>query len=386
MIYTVANPIYDSVFKFLMEDERIAKTLLSALLKKEVLSVEMRRHEHTNTTRNDISMFRIDFAARIKDDDGTEKLILIELQKTWVETETLRFRQYLAAQYNAKENMVCEEEPSRSYAVPMVAIYLLGHRVGKVKESVVYVNHVARNYEGQEVEEGMKDPFINSLVHDSIIVQLPLLKDKITNHLERVLSVFDQKHRDSRNTQFVNLDGSKYEGDAEMMRIIQRLTAATVNADLRQEMNVEDEFFSAIEERDTAIMKREKKIAEMDERLAEQDEKIAEQDDIIAEQDGKLAEQDEKLAKQDGMIAEKDGKLAEQNEKLAKQDGMIAEKDGMIAKQDEKLAKQNEMLAGKDKQLRAMAKLMLDSGTDAASIAKAMGMSQEEVTNLLEEK
>ena len=43
MIYYVANPIYDSVFKFLMEDERIAKTVLAALLKKEVVSVEMSR-------------------------------------------------------------------------------------------------------------------------------------------------------------------------------------------------------------------------------------------------------------------------------------------------------------------------------------------------------
>lgn len=30
----VANPIYDIVFKFLMEDERVARILLSALLKK----------------------------------------------------------------------------------------------------------------------------------------------------------------------------------------------------------------------------------------------------------------------------------------------------------------------------------------------------------------
>ncbi len=33
MIY-VANPLYDAVFKYLMEDERVAKTILSALLKK----------------------------------------------------------------------------------------------------------------------------------------------------------------------------------------------------------------------------------------------------------------------------------------------------------------------------------------------------------------
>lgn len=81
MKITVANPIYDSVFKFMMEDERIARTVLSALLKKEVLTVEMRRHEHPNVTRDNLSMFRIDFAAKVRESDGSERLILIELQK-----------------------------------------------------------------------------------------------------------------------------------------------------------------------------------------------------------------------------------------------------------------------------------------------------------------
>ena len=40
----IANPIYDVVFKFLMEDERVAKILLSALLQKEVVEVQMRQH------------------------------------------------------------------------------------------------------------------------------------------------------------------------------------------------------------------------------------------------------------------------------------------------------------------------------------------------------
>ena len=63
MILHVANPIYDSVFKYIMSDERISKTILSALLKKEVVKVEMRPHEYVNTTRDTLSMFRIDFAA-----------------------------------------------------------------------------------------------------------------------------------------------------------------------------------------------------------------------------------------------------------------------------------------------------------------------------------
>lgn len=261
MIYSVANPIYDCVFKFLMEDERIAKTVLSALLKKEVVSVEMRRHEHPNVTRDKISMFRIDFAAQVKEDDGTVRLILIELQKTWVDTETLRFRRYLAAQYNAEENMVKEGE-LKGYAVPMIAVYLLGHRVGDIDKAVVYVTHNAFDYDGKVVEGGMQDPFINSLIHDSIIVQIPLLHGKINNRLDRVLSVFDQSQRDAKNQQIVCLDEKEYAGDSDMMYILHRLGLAAMDADVRQEMNDEDEFYSVLEARDTQVMKLNEQLTE----------------------------------------------------------------------------------------------------------------------------
>lgn len=63
MVVYVANPLYDAVFKYLMEDDCIAKTILTALLKKKVIDVKIRRNEYTNLTRREsISMFRIDFA------------------------------------------------------------------------------------------------------------------------------------------------------------------------------------------------------------------------------------------------------------------------------------------------------------------------------------
>lgn len=261
MTYSVANPIYDSVFKFLMEDERIAKTVLSALLKKEVVSVEMRRHEHPNIMRDKISMFRIDFAARVKEKEGNVRLILIELQKTWLETETLRFRRYLAAQYNAEENIVKEGE-NKGYGVPMVAVYLLGHRVGHIDKAVVYANHKTVDYNGEVVKNGNKDPFINSLIHDSIIVQIPLLHGKINNHLDKVLSVFDQSHRDASNQQLMCLNPETYEDDTDMMYILRRLSMAAMSAEVRQEMNDEDEFYSVLEARDTELMKQNRIISD----------------------------------------------------------------------------------------------------------------------------
>ena len=266
MMIQIANPIYDSVFKYLMEDERIAKTLLSALLKKEVVAVEMRRNEYTNGVRDNISIFRIDFGAHVKEPDGTIRLVLIELQKTWLETETLRFRQYLGAQYSNPENVPSENNKD-GYAIPMVAIYLLGHRVGDVNVPVLYVKHKAYDYDGNVVTDGIPDPFVESLIHDSIIVQIPLLHGQVNNRLEKVLSVFDQSQKNGSDRHVLNVNDTPFDDDDDMQYLLRRLLMAAANAQLRQEMNVEDEYFKALEDRDTALMMKDKKLAEQAEQL-----------------------------------------------------------------------------------------------------------------------
>ena len=266
MMIQIANPIYDSVFKYLMEDERIAKTLLSALLKKEVVAVEMRRNEYTNGVRDNISMFRIDFGAHVKEPDGTIRLVLIELQKTWLETETLRFRQYLGAQYSNPENVPSENNKD-GYAIPMVAIYLLGHRVGDINVPVLYVKHKAYDYDGNVVTDGIPDPFVESLIHDSIIVQIPLLHGQVNNRLEKVLSVFDQSQKNGSDRHVLNVNDSPFDDDDDMQYLLRRLLMAAANAQLRQDMKVEDEYFKALEDRDTALMIKDKKLAEQAEQL-----------------------------------------------------------------------------------------------------------------------
>ncbi len=361
MIYSVANPIYDCVFKFLMEDERIAKTVLSALLKKEVVSVEMRRHEHPNVTRDKISMFRIDFAAQVKEDDGTVRLILIELQKTWVDTETLRFRRYLAAQYNAEENMVKDGE-LKGYAVPMISVYLLGHRVGDIDKAVVYVTHNAFDYDGKVVEGGMQDPFINSLIHDSIIVQIPLLHGKINNRLDRVLSVFDQSQRDAKNQQIVCLDEKEYAGDSDMMYILHRLGLAAMDADVRQEMNDEDEFYSVLEARDTQVMKLNEQLTEKRRQLNEKNAQLNEQNAQLNEQNAKLNEQKAQLNEKQAQLSEKQAQLNEKTVRLAEAEAQLKEQKS---------------------QVKAMVKAMVGNGMTIEAVAKMMNKSEDEINDLL---
>lgn len=276
----IANPIFDIVFKYLMEDENIALTFLSSLLKKDVISVEMRRNEYSNQARDNLSNFRIDFGARVRETDGNERLILIELQKNWVETEILRFRQYVSVQYSNTENM--ETGEGSHYAIPMVSVYLLGHRIQNLKEPVLYVHRKCFDYDGNEVTEGIPDRFIDSLTHDSIVVQIPRITGRRQNRLESVLSVFNQSLvGDSR--QILNIDEASYGDDSELTRIIRRLQSAAVNKEIRQNMTVEEEFFSAIDTRDAAIAARDVTIADYHSTITSQRSMISSQESIIAD-------------------------------------------------------------------------------------------------------
>ena len=333
MLVTVANPIYDSVFKYLMEDERVAKTLLSALLKKEVLHVVVRPHEYSNTTRDTLSMFRIDFSATILDEDGKERILTIELQKTWLPTETLRFRQYLGLQYNNKQNI--QADTQKKYAYPLVAVYLLGHRVGDIEEPVVYVDHKVYDYNGREVINGENNPFVESLTHNSIIVQIPLLRGKVNNRLDKVLSLFDQsKIMESHNPQVLTLDESDYKSDNDLMYMIHRLTAAAADAEMRQDMNVEDEYFQLIEDRETELLEQKKKMKEL-------------------------------------------------GAQLSKKEEQLSQKEEQLSQQEKQLFQMDEQLSHKDEQVCTLAKMMAASGTTTEAIAKALGMTLAELNHLL---
>ena len=299
----IANPIYDSVFKYLMEDERIAKTLLGALIKKEIVDIQMRPNEYANTTKYNIAMFRIDFNAYVREADGTQRLVLIELQKTGVETETLRFRQYLGAQYANPANMLHEDKSQ--YGMPIIAIYLMGHRVGKISVPVLYVGRNFRDYDGNDVTEGIPDPFVESLTHESIVVQIPFLKGQRNNRLEKFLDVFCQDRKEADNSQILTVDEALME-DEEMRRIVTRLLSAASDAQVRHSMNIEEEINTAIENRDTEIMMYKKEASDAKREASDAKREASDAKKIIAEQTEQLSRQTEQLSRQTEQLGKRE--------------------------------------------------------------------------------
>ena len=357
---TIANPIYDSVFKFLMEDERVARTILSALLKKDIVKVEVRPHEYSNNQRDTLSMFRIDFGATVRESDGTERIILIEVQKTWLETETLRFRQYLGVQYQRKENIMADSK--EGYALPMVAVYILGHKVGDVEEPVLYVRHDAFDYNENRVTKGLPNPFIDSLTHDSIIVQIPRLHGQINNRLDKVLSVFNQTLLTPDSEHFLNYDDSLCQGDEDMQPILRRLLMAASDADTRQDMNVEDEYYSIIEKRDTEILLNAKK---------------------IAKQQVQILQQEAQLNKQEAQLNKQEEKINKQEEKINKQEEKLSQQEAQLSQQEAQLSQQEAQLSQQEAQLRSSVRLLLQNGISLEAIASNMNISTGKLQQLL---
>ena len=78
----IANPIYDAVFKFMMEDKRVARLIIGAITGFEIEDVELRPTEIVTDEdgMRQWTVFRLDLAVRVRTSEGS-RLVLVEIQK-----------------------------------------------------------------------------------------------------------------------------------------------------------------------------------------------------------------------------------------------------------------------------------------------------------------
>ena len=139
----VANPIYDVVFKYLMQNQRVARLLIGRITGLAVHSLTVSPQETAvprtaEGAQHDLplTLLRMDFAARVQTEDGGERQVLIEIQKANAPTVIERFRRYLGQQIGSRDNIL--SHPSgRTEAVPIVTIYLLGYALDDLSDETV---------------------------------------------------------------------------------------------------------------------------------------------------------------------------------------------------------------------------------------------------------
>ena len=235
----IANPIYDVVFKYLLEDIEIARELLSTILGEEIINLEVKPQETaTENPASSISILRFDFKAIIKTKTGTLKKVLIELQKAKQMFDVMRFRRYLGDNYRKEDDVLNDNNEIEKRPLPIVTIYFLGFPLDNIKTAVVKINREYRDVVTQEIIE-VKEDFVELLTHDSYLIQLRLLVGKSRTKLEQVLRVFSPefKTKDKHQLEFM--------GDLNeplVKKMVERLGRAMASEEMRDKMDVEDEI------------------------------------------------------------------------------------------------------------------------------------------------
>ena len=214
----IANPIYDTVFKRLMENKRIASFFVETLIGEKIVDIAMVPQEYTyyskekqkkrDEDRKDepekkddyviLSIIRFDFVATIRTAEGENKKVLIEIQKSNKATDLVRFRTYLGEQYKLEDTIIVNGVP-KEQSLPIVAIYMLGFTLSEIEAIAVKVNRTYIDIiYNNEIKN--KDPFIESLTHDAYFIQIPYINRDIytdwkeCSELKQMLSLFEQNY------------------------------------------------------------------------------------------------------------------------------------------------------------------------------------------------
>lgn len=306
----IANPIYDNVFKYLMEDLEIAKGVLSTIMNTEIDHLTFLAQESISKIESRFFFYHLDFVARIRQEDRQYKTVLIELQKTNIPYDIMRFRRYLGNRYRQEDEIVLDDGNVKTGPLPIVNIYLLGFYLSRTLPAVI---KVGRKYidvlHGTEITE--RNDFIECLSHDSYVIQVPGLQMELRTRLEYVLSIFMQENfiKDDHH-----LKDYPYETDDDLMKkILRKLERAAADSELLRQLEVEE---MAYREYEIAIGTYEKKLQEKEMALQEKDSALQEKDKAIQEKDNVLQEQEKTLQEKDKIIDEKERYIKGLLEKL----------------------------------------------------------------------
>jgi tetratricopeptide (TPR) repeat protein len=307
----------------MMEDERVAKAFISAIIEEEVVELAFAAQERTvripkaqivqDAQKEDffLTVCRFDFSAKISLPNGKLKTVLIELQKAKLPSDIMRFRRYLGLHYQNPSNAYEVDDKKKSRQI--YCIFLLGYDIGMPGHPVIQVDNTVKDRTTKEALPGANE-FIEGLHHRSWIVQIDQLKQRRRDNLETLLSVFDQENR-TANHHIMNINEEDF---PEMYRpIIRRLRMASESEDIRVEMEMEDDYLKDLQDRERLIAKQQKIIEDKDKALEDKDKALEDKDKALEDKDKALEDKNKALEDKDKAIEDKDKIIEELMLRLA---------------------------------------------------------------------
>ena len=304
----IANPIYDTVFKFIMNDNKIAKFILSEFLGKKIIELEYipkdvqikKFHEDYDKEQACFSVYYMDFVATTIDEHGKKENIIIELQKARTHTDVTRFRHYIGMRYlnkNGEYEVTLRNGTIIRTAPHIQTIYILGHRL----ENAEYAKHLALKYTGKLIDpitnekvEISEDPFVDALTHDSLYIQVPNIKKETDKNnlknkkgLEAIIGLFDQKDGKRDHHNFELRDEQYPEEYKDLLRLLHK---ASLSPEIEDEMDKEDIITDEIERDKKRLKEAKEEIKIKDKALEDKDKALEDKDKALEENAKRMAE------------------------------------------------------------------------------------------------
>jgi hypothetical protein len=291
----IPNPIYDVVFRYLMEDPDSAMIVISTLINEKIkkLHLEPSTHSEKNEnqtkieiqnpkTKDDVYLFHLDFTAVIELPDGSEELIMIELQKASEPDDIFRFKRYISKNFQKKQEKEITDPKTQAIEtvnkpIRLIPIFILNFRIeNEINDLLIKTNRLKTGvFKNKNLKK--HNEFIDNLSYDIWVVQLPNLHniveedykdDEYKQKLFSLLKLFDQKSKVKDNEHRLRIIRKLFPGFLD--RVIKRIQAASINnPTLEEQMFAEDEILRT-------LIKRDNKITLLEEMLEKKDKVIIE--------------------------------------------------------------------------------------------------------------
>ena len=395
----IPNPIYDVVFRYLMQDYDSAMIILSTLINEKIKKldfqpltfvqkttvteyneqVEQKINKHFEkekqkiiadnslsdldkniaineitikdpVTGKDVKLLHLDFVAVIEKENGEEEIVMIELQKVAIETDIFRFKQYIAENFQ-KKRKITKTDPDTLQEIEielpyrLIPIFILNFKIENEISDLMIKTRQIKTGIFTDKELNNKNEFIDHLSYELYVVQLPYLQlieelDFENNEYKRklfaLLKLFDQRAKKTDNEYRLRLFRRLFPGFLD--RVIKRLQTADIdNPNLEKQMQAEDHYLKPLLRRDNKIS---------------------------------------------WLLLNKKQIETELKEKEKEKEKAIDEKDKVIDEKDKVIDEKDKAIDGKDKMILDLTKTLKNSGKSTEEIQKLTNLSKEVIDSL----
>jgi hypothetical protein len=341
----IANPLYDHAFKYLMANDRLARKVLSVILEKEVLELELTQQEMVvEDQERRFTLYRLDFKAVIRDQDGHRKAVLIELQKSKLPTNILRFRSYLGLSYTQRTKEV--PQGAGESALPIISVYILGYKVKDIPVMAARVNRRIMDL-SRGVELDIQSDFIDLLTHESYILQVGRLPKVRRSRIERFMTLFNQTWV-AEEKFILDLE----EVPDEFRDIAEYLQRPLQEEELLAKLRGEEEL----------------------EMLFAQQE--AEKEQLLSQLEAAKTREEEARAR------EEEARAREEEARAREEEARAREEEARAKVEEERRQKEAARQQARENAIK-LARLLLKTGSTAEEVARETGLAEEEIQHLI---